>query len=229
MNAPIAPDLLREPGLSPEAATVRQALVAANLEVPLVPTGLSPEEKYLRLQRAFSDIMHTLGLDLDDDSLSETPHRIASMYLNEIFSGLDYSNFPRISAIENKMAFDEMVRVDRISLLSTCEHHFITIDGFARVAYIPSKHVIGLSKINRIVKFFAQRPQVQERLTRQILVALQTLLDTENVAVLIEANHYCVKARGIMDSESRTRTSAMGGRFRSDAGVRGEFLSQPLL
>jgi len=228
MNASIAPETFIESPFTPEALAVHRALEAAGLETPLVPTGLLPTEKHRRLERAFADILQTMGLDLRDDSLSETPHRIAKMYLNEIFSGLDYSNFPRISAIENKMGVDEMVRVDHIGLLSTCEHHFITIDGFARVAYIPSERVIGLSKINRIVKFFAQRPQVQERLTRQILVALQTLLGTEDVAVMIEATHYCVKARGIMDSESCTRTNAMGGRFRSDTELRREFLSQPL-
>jgi len=153
-----------------------------------------------------------------------TPHRIAKMYVQEIFSGLDYSTFPKISVIDNKMSADEMITVDDIAVTSTCEHHFVVIDGFAKVAYIPSKKLIGLSKINRIVSFFSQRPQVQERLTRQILVALQTILETDNVAVSIKATHYCVKSRGIKDSNSQTSTTALGGVFK-DANTRSEFLS----
>ncbi len=225
MNAIVPESIAAGAALSPEAAAVREALLAAGLETPTVDHGLSRREQYERLRESFTDVLGTLGLDLADDSLRETPHRIAKMYLDEIFAGLDYADFPRISAIENKMQVDEMVCVDNINLLSTCEHHFITIDGFARVAYIPGDTVIGLSKINRIVQFFARRPQVQERLTRQILVALQTLLGTEDVAVLIDATHYCVKARGIMDAGSSTRTSALGGRFRDDAQRRREFLT----
>ncbi len=195
----------------------------------------------------------------------ETPHRIAKMYVDEIFSGLDYANFPKITLIENKMKVDEMVtvrditltstcehhfvtidgkatvgldyanfpkitlienkmKVDEmvtvrdITLTSTCEHHFVTIDGKATVAYIPKDSVIGLSKINRIVQFFAQRPQVQERLTQQILIALQTLLGTNNVAVSIDAVHYCVKARGIRDATSATTTTSLGGLFKQNEG-----------
>ena len=225
MNA-IVPESALFHSLSPEAACVRQALMEAGLETPMIATGLSTEEKYCRLHQSFSDVLNTLGLDLRDDSLSETPHRIASMYLNEVFSGLDYEQFPRISAIDNKMQVDEMVCIDRIELISTCEHHFVTIDGFARVAYIPGNKVIGLSKINRIVRFFAQRPQVQERLTRQILVALQTLLESEDVAVSIEATHYCVKSRGVGDSNSSTSTLALGGAFKRDAQQRREFLQR---
>ena len=191
----------------------------------MVSTGLTPEEKYHRLHQSFSDVLSILCLVLRDDSLCETPHRIASMYLNEVFSGLDYEHFPRISAIDNKMQVDEMVCIDRVELISTCEHHFVTIDGFARIAYIPGDKVIGLSKINRIVRFFAQRPQVQERLTQQILVALQTLLQTDNVAVSIDATHYCVKARGVMDVNSRTQTTALGGDFKSNPSTRAEFLA----
>lgn len=219
------PDNQPKLGLAPDAELVHQALVAAGLETPMIPTLLTNEEKYQIIRDAFTTITETLGLDLTDDSLRETPHRVAKMYLNDIFSGLDYRQFPRISVIANKMQVDEMVCVDDIDLLSTCEHHFVTIDGFARVAYIPGERVIGLSKINRIVRFFAQRPQVQERLTRQILVALQTLLATENVAVLIEATHYCVKSRGVMDSSSNTRTMALGGAFKSDEVNRREFLA----
>ena len=146
------------------------------------------------------------------------------MYVDEIFGGLDYANFPKISLIENKMQVEEMVRVDDISVVSTCEHHFVTIDGESRVAYIPKDRIIGLSKINRIVRFFSQRPQVQERLTQQVLVALQTLLETDDVAVTIDAMHYCVKSRGVMDVNSRTQTTALGGQFKEDPRTRAEFL-----
>ncbi|HEY7775054.1 MAG TPA: GTP cyclohydrolase I FolE, partial [Kineobactrum sp.] len=149
--------------LSPEAASVRQALLDKGLETPLVDNGLTRDEKYLKIAAAFTDITRTLGLDLTDDSLCDTPSRIARMYVDEIFSGLDYSKFPKIAVIANKMQVEEMVQIDDIGLVSTCEHHFVTIDGTANVAYIPGNKIIGLSKINRIVRFFAQRPQVQER------------------------------------------------------------------
>ncbi len=211
--------------MSAEAAMVRKALLERGLETPMIQNGLTRDEKYRRIVQSFTEITRTLGLDLNDDSLAETPHRIAKMYVDEIFSGLDYAQFPKISVIANKMQVEEMVQVDSIDVVSTCEHHFVTIDGLARVAYIPKDKVIGLSKINRIVRFFAQRPQVQERLTQQILVALQALLDTDDVAVTIDAVHYCVKSRGVMDSNSRTRTTSLGGAFKSNASTRAEFLN----
>ncbi len=211
--------------MSAEAAMVRKALLERGLETPMIQNGLTRDEKYWRIVQSFTEITRTLGLDLNDDSLAETPHRIAKMYVDEIFSGLDYAQFPKISVIANKMQVEEMVQVDSIDVVSTCEHHFVTIDGLARVAYIPKDKVIGLSKINRIVRFFAQRPQVQERLTQQILVALQALLDTDDVAVTIDAVHYCVKSRGVMDSNSRTRTTSLGGAFKSNASTRAEFLN----
>jgi GTP cyclohydrolase IA len=225
MEASVAEKMLAFPSnMSPEAQLVHDALVQRGLETPMIPNGLSRDEKYRRITAAFTDITRTLGLDLTDDSLCETPHRIAKMYVDEIFSGLDYAKFPKITAIENKMQVEEMVQVDKIDLVSTCEHHFVTIDGSARVAYIPGNTIIGLSKINRIVRFFAQRPQVQERLTQQILVALQTLLGTEDVAVTINAVHYCVKSRGVMDTNSSTRTTALGGAFKSNPATRAEFI-----
>ncbi len=211
--------------LAPEAILVRDALTNAGLETPMRETGLSPQQKYDRIRRLMNDVVQTLGLDTNDDSLAETPHRIAKMYVHEIFSGLDYRSFPKLSLIDNKMGADEMVKVRNIDLTSTCEHHFVTIDGRAKVAYIPADRIIGLSKLNRIVQFFAQRPQVQERLTRQILVALQTLLGTENVGVSIEATHYCVKSRGIKDTNSQTSTTALGGCFRDNMHTRAEFLN----
>ncbi|WP_286235378.1 GTP cyclohydrolase I FolE [Thalassotalea sediminis] len=210
--------------ISNEAQLVRDTLIEKGLETPLVPSSMSAEDKYGRIKGLLTEVVSTLGLDLSDDSLAETPHRIAKMYVHEIFSGLDYKNFPSISVIENKMAVDEMVKVTDINLTSTCEHHFVTIDGLAQVAYIPNKKIIGLSKINRLVRFFAQRPQVQERLTQQILVAVQTLTETDNVAVSINATHYCVKSRGIMDVNSKTSTTALGGIFKTNPQTRAEFL-----
>ena len=214
-----------EDELTPEARMVRDALIEHGLETPMLDNGLSETQKYDRIRQLMTQVIETLGLDLRDDSLAETPHRIAKMYVHEIFSGLDYSSFPRLSLIDNKMGADEMVKIREIDLTSTCEHHFVTIDGTAKVAYIPNDRIIGLSKINRIVRFFGRRPQVQERLTRQILVALQTLLGTEDVAVSIEATHYCVKSRGVMDTNSQTSTTALGGCFRDNIHTRAEFLN----
>ncbi|MBT3425754.1 MAG: GTP cyclohydrolase I FolE [Gammaproteobacteria bacterium] len=207
------------------AEQVRQALIQQGLETPMINTDLTRDQKHDRIVNSMTAVLTTLGLDLSDDSLRETPHRIARMYLDEIFSGLDYTNFPKITVIDNKMQVDEMVKVSNINVISTCEHHLITIDGKSKVAYIPKDKIIGLSKINKIVKFFAQRPQVQERLTQQILLALQTLLGTDDVAVTIEATHYCVKARGVMDANSTTQTTAMGGQFKLDDRMRAEFIS----
>lgn len=227
MNSNVAENVnLNRPVLSETALKVRDALLKSGLETPMIDNGLTSEEKYQRIKSAFEDVVSTLGLDLTDDSLAETPHRIAKMYVKEIFSGLDYAQFPKISVIENKMKVDEMVKVSDISFTSTCEHHFVTIDGMAKVAYLPKDKIIGLSKINRIVRFFAQRPQVQERLTQQVLLTLQTLLETDNVAVSISAVHYCVKSRGVMDASSSTQTTALGGLFKRSDKTRGEFLAR---
>ncbi len=212
--------------LSKEAMLVRSALESRGLETPRVENGLSAQEKRERIQQHMHQVMEILGMDLQDDSLAETPKRIAKMYVDEIFSGLDYQKFPKITVIENKMGVDEMVKVRDITMTSTCEHHLVTIDGLATVAYLPRSKVIGLSKINRIVQFFAKRPQVQERLTQQILVALQALLETDDVAVSITATHYCVKARGVMDASSTTTTTALGGTFKRNPASRQEFLSR---
>ncbi|MDV2078956.1 GTP cyclohydrolase I FolE [Marinobacter xestospongiae] len=211
--------------LSPEAQAVQAALIEQGLETPLNENVLTRDQKVTRITELMAEVVATLGLDLNDDSLHDTPQRIARMYVDEVFAGLDYHQFPKISQIDNKMGVDEMIRVRDIAVLSTCEHHFVTIDGLARVAYLPRNKVIGLSKINRIVRFFAQRPQVQERLTHQILVALQTLLEVDDVAVQIQATHYCVKARGVMDVSSETETLALGGVFKSDRDRRREFLA----
>lgn len=212
------------PELSESAALVQSALEARGIETPMQPNEITKEEKKERIEHHMREILTLLELDLADDSLEETPRRIAKMYVDEVFSGLDYKNFPKITVIENKMLCSEMVRVKDITLTSTCEHHLVTIDGQAAVAYIPRSKIIGLSKINRIVRFFAQRPQVQERMTQQILVALQTLLESDDVAVTIDATHYCVKSRGVMDATSVTTTTALGGIFKSNPATRAEFL-----
>lgn len=217
---------LSDQALSASARQVQAALIERGLETPMLPCELSSEERKQQIEAHMHGILTLMSLDLSDDSLCDTPRRIAKMYVDEIFSGLDYANFPKITVIENKMGFDEMVKVKDISMTSTCEHHLVTIDGLATVAYLPCQNIIGLSKINRIVRFFAQRPQVQERLTQQVLVALQTLLDTQDVAVKMDAVHYCVKSRGIMDSTSSTTTTALGGIFKSNPATRAEFLHQ---
>ncbi|MDX1304599.1 GTP cyclohydrolase I FolE [Photobacterium sp.] len=211
--------------LSESALKVRAALEARGLETPMTDKVVSREEKKEKIEYHVREILGLLSLDLADDSLMETPHRVAKMYVDEVFSGLDYANFPKITVIENKMNCDEMVRVKDITLTSTCEHHLVTIDGKATVAYIPRGKIIGLSKINRIVRFFGQRPQVQERMTQQILVALQTLLESDDVAITIDATHYCVKARGVMDATSVTTTTALGGIFKRNPATRAEFLN----
>ncbi|MAY42354.1 MAG: GTP cyclohydrolase I FolE [Oceanospirillaceae bacterium] len=210
--------------ISAEAIAVQEQLIEKGLETPTIKSQLNQQQRYERIKGLMTEVVSTLGLNLEDDSLRETPHRVAKMYVYEIFSGLDYENFPKIAMIENKMDVEEMVKVRDISVISSCEHHFVTIDGTAKFAYIPNKKIIGLSKINRLVRFFSQRPQVQERLTKQILIALQTLLETDNVAISISATHYCVKSRGVMDVNSTTETTALGGIFKSNERTRAEFL-----
>ncbi|HVK61021.1 MAG TPA: GTP cyclohydrolase I FolE [Bdellovibrionales bacterium] len=192
---------------------------------PVKANGLTNEQKIERISEHFKVILETLGLDLENDSLRDSPKRIARMYVSEIFRGLDPKNFPKITVIENDMEYDQMLVVREISTLSTCEHHFVTIDGKATVAYIPNGKVIGLSKINRIADYFSRRPQVQERLTKQIADCLVRVLGTEDVAVHINAKHYCVKSRGIEDHSSTTITSDLRGAFKDDSRTRGEFLA----
>lgn len=177
-----------------------------------------------KLEYHFIKIMEILGLDLNDDSLSGTPKRLAKLYGDEVFSGLKEETFPRIVTIENKFNVDEMVAVKNVIVNSTCEHHFLPFFGKAIVAYIPDKKIIGLSKINRIVQYYSKRPQVQERLTRDIMLKLQELLGTKNVAVKIEALHTCVKTRGVQDETSQTLTTMLGGVFKEDHKARNEFL-----
>lgn len=191
---------------------------------PFIDNGLSDRMKISRIEKHMESILKTLGMDLTDDSLAETPRRIAKMYVQELFAGLKPEAFPKITTIDNKMNCKEMVSVSGIRTLSVCEHHFVTIDGLATVAYIPDKKVLGLSKINRIVKYFGRRPQVQERLTSQIADALVQILGTENVAVHLRAKHYCVISRGVEDTESLTTTSDLRGEFNSNQAIRDQFL-----
>jgi GTP cyclohydrolase IA len=185
----------------------------STLSVEADTMELSEREKINAIAYHFGKIMETLGLDLDDDSLQDTPSRVAKMYVKEIFAGLDPKAFPAISLFENKYQYTEMLIEKDIQVYSCCEHHFIPFVGKAHVAYFPGEKVIGLSKLNRIVKYFARRPQVQERLTMDIANCLKEILETEDVAVVIEAKHFCVAARGVEDSCSSTSTSHFGGKF----------------
>jgi GTP cyclohydrolase I len=204
---------------------VHEHLVKCGVETPVKPHQHDRKEKIDFIEGYFARIMETLGLDLRDDSLMDTPKRVAKMYVNEIFWGLDYDAFPKCTAVDNKMKYDEMVIERNINVQSNCEHHFVVIDGLATVGYIPNEKVLGLSKINRIVEYFAKRPQIQERLTEQIYHALQYILETDNIAVVVDAQHYCVKSRGVEDTGSSTVTSKMGGRFREDPAARAEFMN----
>ncbi len=183
----------------------------------------SDEEKMDAIRKHFSGIMETMGLDMTDDSLRGTPYRVAKMFVKEIFGGLKPEEKPKMNTFENKFKYNEMLVEKNITFYSTCEHHFLPIVGKAHVAYISSGRVIGLSKINRIVDYYARRPQVQERLTMQVVKELQLALNTEDVACVIDAKHLCVNSRGIRDIESSTVTSEFGGKFKESA-VRKEFL-----
>ncbi len=199
--------------------------VCTSVETPLRKDAfdISDELKMEFIEDKFRDILETMGLDLSDDSLRGTPGRVAKMFVTEIFSGLNPKNKPAVSVFENKFNYGEMLVEKNINMNSTCEHHFLPIFGKAHVAYFPGKHVIGLSKINRIVDYFARRPQVQERLTVQIANELKKILNTEDVAVVIDASHMCVSSRGIQDERSSTVTAEYSGKFK-DRGVREEFL-----
>jgi GTP cyclohydrolase I len=204
---------------------VHEHLVAMGVETPTFKTSLTAKEKIDEIERGFKHIMLVLGLDTDDDSLCETPNRVAKMYVNEIFWGLDPEAFPKCTTVDNKMKYDEMVIERNVNVQSNCEHHFVVIDGKATVAYIPKSKVLGLSKINRVVEYFSKRPQIQERLTEQIYHALQFILETDDIAVVIDAQHYCVKSRGVEDVGSSTITSKLGGDFKTDLALRAEFMN----
>lgn len=209
----------REVTFSPEV------VLAKVRPTPQLKNKLTEQQKIEQITKNFREIMEVLGLDLENDSLERSPERVARMYVRELFQGLDPLQFPKITVIENEMQYDQMIVVRDIAVLSTCEHHFVTIDGKAHIAYIPNKRVIGLSKINRIAKFFARRPQVQERLTKQIADCLAFVLDTDDVAVYMDSKHYCVISRGIEDVGSSTITCDLRGSFRDDSKTRSEFMA----
>ncbi len=196
-----------------------------SIETPMKADAfeMNEEEKMKKIEANFRQIMETLGLDLNDDSLKGTPERVAKMYVKEIFSGLDPANKPKIALFKNRYQYNQMLVEKDITFYSNCEHHFVPIFGKAHVAYISNGKVIGLSKLNRIVQYFAKRPQVQERFTMQIAKELQDVLQTQDVAVLIDAKHLCVSSRGVQDNNSATVTSFYGGKFAEQA-VKEEFL-----
>jgi len=204
---------------------VQAHLEKVGVQTPMKDSGLSRSDKIETIESHFYQIMRALGLNLEDDSLQDTPKRLAKMYVNEIFWGLDPEAFPKCTAVDNKMEYDEMVVERNINVQSNCEHHFVVIDGMATVGYIPKDKVIGLSKINRVVEYFSKRPQIQERLTEQVYHALSFILDTKDVGVIIDAQHFCVKSRGVEDVGSSTVTSKLGGVFKSDPATKAEFLA----
>lgn len=208
---------------------VRQHLLKVGLETPMVydQVKAKSDKKIKAIAKHFTAIMEELGLDLTDDSLIDTPNRVAKMYVREIFHGLDYDNFPKCTRIENKMGQNNSFVLERnVNVQSNCEHHFVIIDGKATVAYIPRTTILGLSKLNRIVQFFSKRPQVQERLTEQIAETISFITGSPDVAVYIEGVHYCVKSRGIQDTTSSTMTLATRGVFAEEKSeLRREFLN----
>ncbi|MBV4358147.1 GTP cyclohydrolase I FolE [Parasegetibacter sp. MAH-26] len=199
--------------------------LATSMNTPLRADAfeMDDETKIQKIEQHFQSIMEIMGLDLTDDSLKGTPHRVAKMYIKEIFSGLNPANKPKIALFDNKYKYNQMLVEKDITFYSNCEHHFVPIFGKAHLAYISSGKVIGLSKLNRIVQYFAKRPQVQERLTVQIATELKKVLNTEDVAVVIDAKHLCVSSRGIQDTNASTVTSFYGGKFQN-ANVKEEFL-----
>ena len=199
--------------------------IGTGIETPMKSDAfaMSDEEKMKKIEFHFKEIMETLGLDLNDDSLKGTPNRVSKMFIEEVFSGLNPANKPKVALFENRYQYKQMLVEKEITFFSHCEHHFVPIFGKAHVAYISKGKIIGLSKLNRIVQYFAKRPQVQERLTVQIAHELQTVLQTEDIAVLIDAKHLCVSSRGVNDSNAATVTSFYGGKFQ-DENTKQEFL-----
>ena len=226
MTTPITPNSSKD--TQERIQSIGDQHMGTSVDTPLRSDAfdLSNEKKIAAIEAKFRDIMDILGLDLNDDSLSGTPHRVAKMYVEEIFGGLNPENHPDVKTFDNIYGYDHMLVERNITLNSTCEHHFLPIVGVAHVAYIPSERVVGLSKLNRIVDHYAKRPQVQERLTRQIAESLRELLGTDDIAVVIDAKHLCVSSRGIQDEGSSTVTSHMGGRFATDESLKREFYAQ---
>lgn len=212
---------------------VHEHLVNMGVETPMIKPGnfgydvqqaMDRKEKISAIEKSFKDIMTLLGLDLSDDSLQETPNRWAKMVVNETMWGLDVEAFPKCTTVNNKMKYDEMVVERNITVQSLCEHHILPIVGRATIAYVPKDKVLGLSKMPRIVEYFSRRPQIQERLTEQIFHALQYILETDDIAVVIDATHLCVSSRGVEDTSASTATTKLGGGFKTDPAARAEFM-----
>ena len=211
---------------------VHQHLESLGIETPMtkLADSVDAEEKIAKIEEWQRLTMETLGLDLSDDSLIETPKRIAKMYVKELFWGLQTKHFPKCTTVENKMKYDEVV-IERATIKSVCEHHFVYFGTAHRpdlgcwVAYVPKEKVLGLSKINRIVEYFSRRPQIQERLTEQVTETLKFILDTEDVAVVMKGQHFCVLTRGVEDADGMTITSSLHGRFRTEPAMRNELMS----
>jgi GTP cyclohydrolase I len=206
---------------------IREYLISQKVETPIISgkVDASNNEKIAVIEQHFTGIYDVLGMDLANDSLSETPSRIAKMFVLESFYGLKEENFPKCTTVANEMEYDELVVEKHVKVVSQCEHHNQTFNGTATVGYIPKNRVLGLSKIPRIVEYFCRRPQIQERLTAQIYHALCYVLDTDAVAVIIEAKHMCVCARGVEDVNPTTTTSKLGPPFKNSDALRAEFLS----
>ena len=201
-------------------------LQSLGLETPTTPLLFADnKDKIEKIESHMTEILKTIGMDLTNDSLAETAKRISKMMVLEQSWGLLPENFPKCTTVKKEIDYDEMVKCDSIQVMSICEHHWVTIDGFATVAYIPTVEVLGLSKINRIVEYYSRRPQIQERLTCQIFEALRFILKTDSIAVAINAKHYCVASRGVGDANSRTTTSKLGGAFKTDPATRAEFFT----
>lgn len=221
---------MREKSDAVLGAEVAAHLKKAGYETPMVDAQYSDSYKKDLIEKSFVDIMDALGLDLKDDSLRETPRRVAKMYVDEVFYGLNYENFPKCTKIKNSMGAGKhshsFVLERNVNIQSNCEHHFVVIDGKACIAYIPRGWVLGLSKLNRVAAFFAKRPTVQERLTEQIAEAISFIAETPDVAVYVDAVHYCVKSRGVEDTSSSTVTLATRGIFSEEnSDIRREFLN----
>ena len=205
---------------------VHQHLVKLGLETPTTSLlNVDNRDKIEKIEGYMTEILKIIGLDLTNDSLAETSKRISKMMVLEQSWGLLPENFPKCTTVKKEIDYDEMVKCESIQVMSICEHHWVTIDGYATVAYIPTVEVLGLSKINRIVEYYSRRPQIQERLTCQIFEALRFILKTDNIAVAINAKHYCVVSRGVGDAGSRTTTSKLGGVFKTDPATRAEFFT----
>ena len=203
---------------------VKRYLIKKGVETPIVEVNLGREEKIDLIRANMRTIIEVLGLDTTDDSIKDTAARVGKMYVDELCAGMDYERFPAVTRFDNKMGYNQMVLQKDITFHSMCEHHFVNFHGLAQVGYIPNGKVVGLSKLNRIVNFFARRPQVQERLNEQVFYALEYILGTSDIAVLMQAEHLCVKSRGIHDQNSGMTTSKLGGGFYDISKLRNEFM-----